>query len=370
MARIEEKAEDIDRLFGLFRQQQTELGGEVKPEDKQELRKRLKALEDELNRYLAGEYGFDLRKKSAYEKWLSSHKPFHWFIEFYGIVKSGGFDVIIGNPPYVAYTKVGYRLASKTYLTLESGNLYSFVMERSFMLQLRSGRFGMIVPVSMISGDKYISLAKLFFAKQTWISSFSNRPGKLFQGVEQRLVIAIAGEKQQQTYTSDYYHWYEQERVFLFQRLFFVESRLIAERNMPFKVGNKVGASVISKILVKTQRLKLLEGTSSTACWFHDGPTYWIRALPFEPNVGQKSERSNHYHNLHGTTPKNSLASSAILSSSLFYYFFKSVSNCRDFGSREIYLFLRIDRGYVLKIPPADRSDSYCFKPPADRIIS
>ena len=50
MQRIDEKAQDVDRLFGLFRQQQTELGGQVSNADKQELRKRLKALEDELNR--------------------------------------------------------------------------------------------------------------------------------------------------------------------------------------------------------------------------------------------------------------------------------------------------------------------------------
>ena len=54
---IEEKAEDVDRLSKLFHQQQTELGGEVTPEIKEELRKRLRNLEDELNRYLAKEYG-------------------------------------------------------------------------------------------------------------------------------------------------------------------------------------------------------------------------------------------------------------------------------------------------------------------------
>ena len=91
MQRIDEKAQDVDKLFGLFRQQQTELGGEVSNTDKQELRNRLRSLEGELNRYLAGEYGIDPDKKTSYEKWLVSHKPFHWFIEFYGIVhKRGG----------------------------------------------------------------------------------------------------------------------------------------------------------------------------------------------------------------------------------------------------------------------------------------
>ena len=82
MQRIEEKAEDIEYLFDQFRLQQTELGGVVTPDDKQVLRDRLKVLEDELNLYLAEEYGVDMGEESAYSNWLSSHKPFHWFIEF------------------------------------------------------------------------------------------------------------------------------------------------------------------------------------------------------------------------------------------------------------------------------------------------
>jgi hypothetical protein len=82
MKRIDEKAQDVDRLFKRFREQQTELGGEITPADKQALRNRLKALEDELNCYLASEYNVDPEKKANYEKWLVSHKPFHWFIEF------------------------------------------------------------------------------------------------------------------------------------------------------------------------------------------------------------------------------------------------------------------------------------------------
>ncbi len=52
LQRLRERADDVERLFGLFRQQQTELGGQVTAEDKTELRRRLDALDDELNRAL------------------------------------------------------------------------------------------------------------------------------------------------------------------------------------------------------------------------------------------------------------------------------------------------------------------------------
>ena len=105
MKRIEERAVEVEHLFEEFRKQQTELGGTAKSADKQALQNKLQVLEDELNTYLAGEYQVDPKKKIDYQKWLDSHKPFHWFIAFYGILKNGGFDVIIGNPPYVEYSK-------------------------------------------------------------------------------------------------------------------------------------------------------------------------------------------------------------------------------------------------------------------------
>ncbi len=106
LRQIEEKANDVDRLYKLFRQQQTDFGGEVNPEDKAALIKRLKILDDELNIYLSRQYGIQNPKAKDYAKWQESHKPLHWFVEFFGIMRDGGFDVIIGNPPYVENSKI------------------------------------------------------------------------------------------------------------------------------------------------------------------------------------------------------------------------------------------------------------------------
>ncbi len=76
LQRFEERAADVERLFGLFRQQQTELGGQVTAEDKAELRRRLDALDDELNRALAREYGVEPKWAERYQAWLKSHRRF------------------------------------------------------------------------------------------------------------------------------------------------------------------------------------------------------------------------------------------------------------------------------------------------------
>ena len=189
MQHIEEKAEDVEHLFEQFRLQQTELGGVVTPDDKQALQNKLKVLEDELNHYLAEEYGIDPSEESACQNWLSSHKPFHWFIEFYGILKDGGFDVIIGNPPYVEYSQVRQDYTIRRYETEECGNLYAFVFERSFRLLQRNGWKSMIIPHSAYCTDRMSSLQDLFHRSRRvgWVQTYSIRPAKLFVGTDQRL---------------------------------------------------------------------------------------------------------------------------------------------------------------------------------------
>lgn len=127
LPRIEESAELVERAFRLFREQQTVHGGVVTGDDKRELRRRLDKLDDELDRYLAGEYGIDLNDHAAFDAWKVGHQPFHWFVEFYGIMQAGGFDVIIGNPPYVEYSKIRSDYKVRGYVTESCGNIYIYI---------------------------------------------------------------------------------------------------------------------------------------------------------------------------------------------------------------------------------------------------
>ena len=88
--RIEEDARGVDWMAHEFRRQQTMLGEEVSVADKRTLSNRLRRLADELDRYLAIEYGLDVSGTIAYGAWRASHQPFHWFVEFYGIMSNGG----------------------------------------------------------------------------------------------------------------------------------------------------------------------------------------------------------------------------------------------------------------------------------------
>ncbi|NLX88083.1 MAG: hypothetical protein GXZ09_01575 [Syntrophomonadaceae bacterium] len=138
--KIKEQCDVVARTFTRYKELQLDYGKDYKDfvQAKAELNQRLGELNDQLNLLLHKQ-----TTNMDYDQWLATHQPFHWFAEFYEIIhERGGFDVIIGNPPYVVYTKkdrVSKRSVSdiyklNNYKTLASNNLYAFVIERSIKI--------------------------------------------------------------------------------------------------------------------------------------------------------------------------------------------------------------------------------------------
>ena len=215
---IQEEAELADKAFKQFQRQQVEKGS-VTEQDKAALRKRLDKLSAELNRALAKVYEVDVESLD-FEPWLHSHKPFHWLADFYGIMAKDGFDIIIGNPPYVEYSKVKNDYSVKGYITEICGNLYAFVVERNDQLSSKTGRSGMIVPHSAFCTDRMAETMSLFDSMSTWVSTYDIRPSKLFTGVDQRLAIYVTTPSPQNIiYSSRYNRWNDEFRLRLFECL-------------------------------------------------------------------------------------------------------------------------------------------------------
>ncbi|MXZ91533.1 MAG: SAM-dependent methyltransferase [Chloroflexi bacterium] len=225
LGRIEEEAEIASAAFEQFRWQQTLYGGEVTPEDKAALRTRLDGLRDELDRYLATEYGVDLKKATAYDAWRASHQPFHWFVEFYGIMSKGGFDVVIGNPPYVNARKVRQSYTAKGLRTVGCPDIYSMVVERATELCKVNGRTSMIVPLSIGFSEDFAPLREYLYEHcgHLWFSSFGRIPSALFSfDTRVRNTIYLAKrsiETAPSRMTTRLHRWFDSERPFLFDNL-------------------------------------------------------------------------------------------------------------------------------------------------------
>ena len=87
----------------------------------------------------------------------STINPFRWQDEFAAEMAGGGFDVVVGNPPYIriqnmmAYSPeeaVFYHAAGSPYSTARQDNFdkYALFIERSLGLIKDAGRIGVIVP--------------------------------------------------------------------------------------------------------------------------------------------------------------------------------------------------------------------------------
>ena len=342
--RIEEEAEIASAAFNQFRWQQTMLGGEVTTADKQELRDRLHRLDDELDRLLAAEYGVDPKQSAAYAAWRASHQPFHWFTEFYGIMNKGGFDVVIGNPPYVEYSKVKKEYAVRGYETESCGNLYAFVMERNTGLIGAIGRSGMIVPHSGICTDRMAGVQQLLLTtRATWVSTYDIRPAKLFDGVDQRLCIylTLAGKGSGSVYSSRYHRWHETCRSFLLQAVEYVNAKPVLFPNSVPKAHRAMEAELLKRLQPRTPLASNL-GSNEQTIYYHNAPRYWVRAMDFAPyfwNERDGEQLSKQVKTLSLPAERDAKAIVATLNSSLFYWWFLLLSDSRHLNLREIESF-------------------------------
>jgi hypothetical protein len=354
--KFEEQVEETDRAFKLFRVMQTDREMDAKDfaNAKQALRDRLKAMDDELNRHLAGEYGVNVPSPSgrgaegegdAYDNWLKSHQPFHWFVEFYGIMQSGGFDVIIGNPPYVEYTKVRNIYSLKNYETLDCSNLYAFISDRSLSLLNKRGSFGFIVPISIICTQRMRPIQDRISSvmHSVWFSNYAERPSKLFVGAEVLLTIVLSrgiGQDQPNLFTTGFTKWAAEERLILFDRISY---SLFEIKPKPFVIP-KFMAATESEILFKMTSDKgmlgkyLLHNSEHLIYYRIGGGRYWKIFTNFQPKfilngAPAISSRENY---LYLDSEQWSSAVISLLSSSLFYWYFILTTNCRDLNPTDL----------------------------------
>jgi hypothetical protein len=348
MEKIATKAADLQQTFDTFRQLQTQGDGTVPVAHKRELQKRLKALEDELNRHLAGEYGVKVSDKATYNEWLQSHQPFHWFIQFYGIISNGGFDVIIGNPPFVENTSsnVNYQISHETYTTLNCGNLYAFVTERSAILLSKFGSFSFIMPAASICTPRMSPLdtkLRCRFGK-IWTSVWDERPSKLFDGVDQQLAIQVGRGigPAKHIAGSPMRHWAAEERDILFATLAYVD---LSATQRVAEVLPKIGSSVEHKILTKMFSIPAVPAatlmTGSTKIFYRNaGGRYWrlVKTFPsyFRSGTGATATSTEKTFSV---SKDNALVLVALFSSSFFYWYWRVCSNCRHLTDRELGTF-------------------------------
>jgi len=84
---------------------------------------------------------------------LRKINPFDWKKEFPDIFAQGGFDAVIGNPPYFLIALKNEKIYLKSNYELSTGkpDLYRYFIECSHQLIRKGGQFGFIIPNTLLA---------------------------------------------------------------------------------------------------------------------------------------------------------------------------------------------------------------------------
>ncbi|MFW6015670.1 MAG: Eco57I restriction-modification methylase domain-containing protein [bacterium] len=321
--------------------------GKNKKDTKAYLEER-QSINDLLDKLLYKKYANDINIE--FSNWKKRYKPFHWLVEFDDIMKSGGFDCIIGNPPYIEYYLVRKLYTVKDYITEKCGNISALITERSYDIMNNNGHLGFIAPISIISTPRMSRLRSLINNNSVYVyySNFGDRPGTLFNGVHQKLNIILTkkGKKDcivsPQVYTTNYYHWYSNkdfdERKTLFENINYVRNNFLYTKDDCLL---KIGKEIDKKIWTKLQKHKtnLYDIVNNNNTLKEENKIYLSMRMTFWTKCFLSEKESNEFKEFELSNDNCSKLLMALFNSNLFFYYWELVSDCWHITNKELKLF-------------------------------
>lgn len=234
-------------------------------ETKEKYRKRDAALRKEISDLLKHD-GWRPSTANQLAAWdpydQNAHAEFFDAEWMFGI--TDGFDVVIGNPPYGAsYSAEQKEYFQKNYLSAKSipkvqkGSLDTFSLFIDlglFKCAKTPGALCYIVPLSFTSSESMFPLHSemLKTCERIAVSSYSNRPNRIFLNADQRVSIVFAfknGKPTQELLTTKIIKRYAETSIDeIINGLQFVNSVKFIKRGRLPKVGTPTELAILEKI--------------------------------------------------------------------------------------------------------------------------
>ena len=250
--KVYQEMDIVSRAYEIFKKVQLTQDADLETfrQAKKELKERLKVLNELLNQ----NFHKATNPYMDYNKWKTTHQPFHWLAEYYDIINgNGGFDVVIGNPPYVEISKndIPYSLSNYPH---KYNDLYGYILYRMKGVSKNFNQLGFIIPISFNSTPGFYELYKAYRKNTLYISCYADT-AKMFL-VTKRLTIVLKLSGPDKLYTTHYIKnslsMQDRNAECPYAEISFIHS---FEGKIPAKISSSLEKSIISKVFSKNTRI-------------------------------------------------------------------------------------------------------------------
>jgi hypothetical protein len=269
-------------------------------------------------------------------------ESFDWTREFPEVTLRGGFDVVVGNPPYLELREVDYE--TRGFRTASTGAVHALCLEQGLDLLQPHGCLGMIVPLALVSTQRMRLVQELLEHERTcFYANFAWRPGKLFPGVNRALTTVVAlPDEQPAVFTTGYRKWSSENREHLLPTLAYVRA---PDERPDFwipKLGHDLERDLLARVLRFPPLSEALVAESPHRVYYRtDGGLYWKVFTDFPPAFRVNGRKGHSTRETWICLAEACLILPVIaaLSSSTFWWWYTVTSNCRHLNPYDVYNF-------------------------------
>ena len=268
---------------------------------------------------------------------------FLWHTWFYDVFSKGGFDIVIGNPPYGAKFSTDEKsVLKKCYVTaqtkkgIQKGSIdsYTLFIEKGFTMLVKGGCITFIVPISFTSSDSLSGVHRLLMnsCNTIRVSSYAVRPQPVFDNavVNTSIFLCQRTDSKIQHVFSTKMH--RKGKNFNLQSLIDNLEFTNVEDYLQFGRIPKVGSNIEREILAKLKNKKNVsfyeQSSGSPIVYRFAGGRYFKVITNY--SIGSSAERTIYFPKQYAN------AIGCCLSSSLSFWYYQIYSDNLNWKSCEI----------------------------------